>query len=265
MKTIRKYTWIAYTSMRSALAYSGEFVARTILLAVILYIFLRLWMAAYRGAGADRLGGLTLEQMLWYLMITEAIVMSASRVSMEVDEDVRSGRLAIQLLRPASYPLSLMAKTLGERLVRFGLNIASGSIVMLLLVGTIPLRFSGLFMFVVAVPLAFALDFLAYLFVGFFAFWLESTLGLAILYSRVSMLLGGMMMPIEVFPDRWQPIVRALPFPWMIYGPARLFVAPDAALLWTIVRSQVAALIVFSAAVAVIQNIALKRIQLNGG
>lgn len=265
MKALRKYTWIAYTSMRSALAYSGEFVARSILLAVILYIFLRLWVAAYRGSGADRLGGLSLEQMLWYLMITEAIIMSGSRVSIEVDEDVRTGRLAVQLLRPASYPLSLLAKAMGERLVRFGLNIVAGSIVTLVLVGTIPLGFSGLLMFVLAVPLAFTLDFLAYLFVGFFAFWLESTLGLAILYSRVAMLLGGMMMPVEVFPDRWQAIVRALPFPWMIYGPARLFVAPDATLLWTVMRSQIAALIVFSAAVAVIQKVALKRIQLNGG
>src|SRR5262249_36876972 len=172
MKAIRKYTWIGYTSVRSSLAYWGEIAARTIFMTMILYIFLRLWTAVYDGAGADRLGGLSLKQMLWYVMITEAIVLSAPRVSVEVDEDVRTGRLAVHLLRPLSYTLFLMAKTLGERAVRFAMNIVSGSIVALVLVGPIPLSLSGLGMFAFILPAAFVLDFLAYLFIGLFAFWL---------------------------------------------------------------------------------------------
>jgi ABC-2 type transport system permease protein len=178
---------------------------------------------------------------------------------------VRTGRLAIQLLRPLSYALSLMAKTLGERVVRFGINIVSGSIVTLLLVGPIQLTALGLGMFAIVVPLAFVLDFLGYLFIGLFAFWMESTVGLLILYSRLTMLLGGMLMPIEVFPDSWQPILRHLPFAMMVYGPARMFVAPDARSLSMIARSQVIGLAGFAIAVYVIQIIALRRIQTNGG
>lgn len=265
MKAIGKYTWIAYTSLRSSLAYWGEIAARTIFMAMILYIFMRLWTAVYEGVGRDRLGGLSLKQMLWYLMITEAIVLSSPRVSVEVDEDVRTGRLAVQLLRPLSYTLFLMAKTFGERAVRFTMNIVSGSIVTLVLVGPIPMSLSGLAMFALIVPVAFALDFLAYLFIGLFAFWLESTAGLWILYSRLTMLLGGMLMPIEIFPDRLQPVLRNLPFAMMVYGPARIFVAPSARTLLSIAVSQMWGLAAFSIAVYVIQSIALRRIQSNGG
>ena len=51
-------------------------------------------------SGKDRIAGLTLPQMLWYLVITEAIYMSAPRVWAEVDQDVRTGRLAVHLITP---------------------------------------------------------------------------------------------------------------------------------------------------------------------
>src|SRR5215471_4300101 len=124
---------------------------------------------------------------------------------------------------------------------------------------------SGLAMFALIVPVAFALDFLAYLFIGLFAFWLESTTGLWILYSRLTMLLGGMLMPIEIFPDRLQPVLRNLPFAMMVYGPTRIFVAPNARTLLSIAASQMWGLATFSIAVYVIQKIAMRRIQLNGG
>jgi viologen exporter family transport system permease protein len=265
MTAIAKYTWIGYTSVRSNLAYVGEIAARTTFMATVLYVFMRLWTAVYAGAGVERLGGLTLSQMLWYLMMTEAIVLSAPRVSVEVDEDVRTGRVAVQLLRPMSYPLSLYGKAMGERIVRFVLNFLSGSIVALVLAGPIPISVRGLAMFVLALPLAFAVDFLGYFIVGLFAFWLESTIGIALLYSRLTMLLGGMLMPLEVFPIRWQPILRLLPFATVVYGPARMFVAPDAGLLLKMGCVQCASLGVFAAVAAVIQKIAVKRIQSNGG
>src|SRR5262249_50836266 len=161
------------------------------------------------------------------LMMAEAIILSAPRVSVEVDEDVRTGRVAVQLLRPMSYSLALLGKAMGERFVRFAVNIVAGSIVALILVGPIPFSVSGLAMFALMLPLAFVVDFLGYLIVGLCAFWLESTMGLAILYSRVTMLLGGMLMPLEVFPQSLQPVLRWLPFATVVYGPARTFVAPD--------------------------------------
>src|SRR5215211_2913837 len=135
MMSIRKYTWIGLTAARSNLAYLGEVATRTVFLAVILYIFLQLWRVTYTETGAARLGGLTLAQMLWYLSMTEAITLSAPRVAQEVDQDVRTGALAVQLIRPLSYPLYRLWTTLGERVVRFLMNLAVGATIALLLVG----------------------------------------------------------------------------------------------------------------------------------
>jgi len=262
---IAKYTWIGYTSVRSNLAYMREVAVRTTFMATVLYVFMRLWTAVYAGSGVDRLGGLSQRQMIWYLMITEAIVLSAPRVSVEVDEDVRTGRVAVQLLRPLSYALSLLGKAMGERAVRFAVNLVSGVTIALLLVGPIPISVTGLLIFALTLPLAFLIDFLGYFIVGLGAFWLESTVGLALLYSRLSMLLGGMLMPLEVFPQRLQPILRWLPFSTVVYGPARMFVAPEGGLFWRIAGVQAASFVVFALIAGSIQRVAIKRIQSNGG
>jgi ABC-2 type transport system permease protein len=265
MISLRKYTWLGLTAARSNLAYVGEVATRTIFLGVILYIFFQLWRVTFSETGAQQLGGLTLAQMLWYLAMTEAIMLSAPRISQEVDQDVRTGALAVQLIRPLSYPLARLGMTLGERLVRFGLNAGVGAAIALVFVG--PIRFSagGLALFAIALLAAFVLDFLAMFMLGLGAFWMEDTSGLALLYSRVTMILGGMLMPLELFPDWAQPLLRALPFATIVYGPARMFVHPEMAFLAGLLIRQGIAIALFALGVALVYRAGIRRIHSNGG
>jgi ABC-2 type transport system permease protein len=203
--------------------------------------------------------------MLWYLAMTEAITLSAPRIAQEVDQDVRTGALAVQLIRPLEYPLARLWTTLGERLVRFALNGEVGAAIALLFVWPINFSAAGLLMFALALPMAFVLDFLGNFLIGLAAFWIEDTSGLTLIYSRVTMILGGMLIPLELFPERLQPILRALPFASIVYGPARLFVHPDAAFLADLVVRQGIAIGAFALVVTAVYRIALGRIHSNGG
>ena len=106
------------------------------------------------------LGGLTLPEMLWYLMIAESIIMSGPQVTRAVDEDVRTGALAVYLVRPISYPLYRLSVTSGERLVRFCIIAATGAVIATILVGPICLHPTGLLFFAVSLPLAGVVPFL---------------------------------------------------------------------------------------------------------
>lgn len=265
MSAASKYLWVGMTSARSNLAYFGEVVARTAFLGVIMFIFLQLWKTTFAESGTDRLGGLTLPQMLWYLGITESIVLSAPRVSAEVDQDVRTGALAVQLLRPLSYPLYRMWTTLGERAVRFAMNAFVASAISLVFVGPISITPLGLGCLLLALPLAFALDFLAYFLIGLGAFWLENTNGLTIIYSRLTMILGGMLLPLELFPDALRRAAAFLPFASVVYGPAHMFVAPDAVALGWLLARQAAGILVVGACVGLVYRAATRRVFSNGG
>jgi ABC-2 type transport system permease protein len=265
MNRITKYVYVGYTAVRSNIAYLGEVLARVLFLGVVLYIFLQLWKLTYSETGADRLGGFTLAEMLWYLAITESIVLSAPPMTLEIDSDVRTGTIAVHLLRPLSYPLYRLWTTLGERAVRFAVNLAVASVVALVFVGPITVSVRGLAIFACAVPLAFVLDFTAYFVIGLGAFWLENTTGLTLIYSRVAMIFGGMLLPVELFPERLQRVMGWLPFASVVYGPARLFIHPDAGFLGgLLVRQAIAAglLALFASAV---YAAAVRRIHAHGG
>ena len=259
------YAWVGLTAIRSNLSYLAEVGTRVIFLGVILFIFLQLWRVTYSGTGATKLGGLTLAQMLWYLCMTEAIIMSAPAVSTAVDQDVRTGAIAVYLLRPLSYPLYRLFTTLGERAVRFALNLVVGAVIVLCFVGPIHFSALGLLMLTLSIPLAIALDFLANLLIGLGAFWMEDTSGLSLIYNRLQMILGGMLIPLELFPRQLQPLLRALPFSSVVYGPARLFVAPNLSLFeWLVVHQGLFALTA-GLLVALIYRVGLRKVQAHGG
>ena len=83
--------------------------------------------------------------------------------------------------------------------------------------------------------------------------------------SRVTMILGGMLIPLELFPEGWQPILKILPFSSMVYGPAHLFVQPDLAFLGDLLGRQAVAIVVFALLITIVYRAAIKRINTNGG
>jgi ABC-2 type transport system permease protein len=265
LKSISKYAWIGYTAARSELAYSAANIARVIFMTTVLYVFMKLWQVVYAGAGVDRLGGLTQAQMLWYLVATESVIMSMPRLWYEVDQDVRTGALAVQLIRPLSYIAAHFGRSTGERVVRFVTNLAIGIVVALLLVGPIAFSAGGLLMFVLVLPMAFIIDFFGAMLVGLCAFWLESTQGIALIYSRLMMLLGGLLLPIEVYPESVQPILRVLPFAAILHAPGRMLVSPSVALFLQCLGLQLVCLIVYGAVVFAFHRYALRRVFVNGG
>src|SRR5262245_10098780 len=115
-------------------------------------------------------------------------------------------------------------------------------------------------MFVMVLPAAFVLDFFGMFLVGLSAFWLESAAGVALIYSRSVMLFGGMFLPIEIYPDALQPLLRVLPFASMVSAPGKMFVNPSLAVLKESLIMQGAALVVYTGLVWTVQLIAFRRL-----
>jgi ABC-2 type transport system permease protein len=261
----RKYGFVGWIAARSMLAYFAEVLASTIFLGVIMFIFLNLWRVTFSSANAKTLGGLSLPQMLWYLAMTEAILTSRQRMAAAVDHDVRTGAVAVHLLRPLSYPLYRLWTDIGERGVSFAMRLVVVSSIAFGFVGPIPFSLPGLALFALSVPFAFLLDFQIFFLIGLCAFWLEDTSGLVLIFSRITMILGGMLIPLELFPDAFQPVLRVLPFSSIVYGPARMFVNPDLDFLVKLILRQGVSIVILAVFVALVYRVALRQINANGG
>lgn len=213
--------------MANHFAYIGEALLRSLFLVLIIFIFVQLWTTTYSVLGTSRVGVYTLPQMVWYFAFAEAIMTSVPFLRRKVDEDVKSGELAYRLTKPYNYLLYLAADYFGELIARFVLGFVIASGLALLMVGPIPFTVEGVLSTVVLLVGAMVLDFLGGLAVSLLSFWVEDTSPFALIYRRLVMLLGGMMIPLDVFPEPLSSIARALPFSYIVYGPSRQWVSPN--------------------------------------
>jgi ABC-2 type transport system permease protein len=260
-----KYAALFTTNLREQLAYAGEMALRTVFLVMILYIFMRLWQATYAAQGATTIAGLTVAQMIWYLAFTETLTLSRPTVSRVVDEEIRSGSIAYLLVRPYAYAAYRLVLALSERLLRLVTTLVVASGLALLYVGPVPLSALDLPAVLAAVCLAVALDFAGSFAIGLLAFWLENTSSVELIYSRVVMLLGGLLLPLEVFPEPLQSIARALPFGTMLHAPARLALGSAPEPVPQLLARQVCWLAVAVLVVALLHRAAMRRVTVNGG
>jgi ABC-2 type transport system permease protein len=260
-----KYLAIGRITLATQTAYVGEILIRTAFLAMVLYIFVQLWTVTYESMGRQTVSGFTVAQMIWYLVVTEAVMLSRPRVSREIDQDVRSGDVAYQLIRPYDYVLFRMAQYMGERLPRMGSCLAIGSALALLYVGPIDLSPAALLGAGLVLLLGAAVDFLGAVAVGLCAFWIEDTAPLQLLYDRAIMLLGGLLLPLELFPEWIAQILMALPFQLILYAPARIAVTGDLASLPTVLTQLAVTLVATLLLARGVFALATRRLHANGG
>ena len=260
-----KYGAILRMSVANHIAYVGELLLRSTFLVLIIFIFVQLWTVTYRTLGVTQLGDYSLAQIIWYFVFAEAIITSVPGLRNKIDQEVKSGDLAYRLNKPYHYVLYLAADYSGERLVRFALNLAVGVSMALLLVGPIPFTLPGLAATLVVATGAMALDFLASCAIGLLAFWVEDTWAFDFIYRRLTMLLGGMMIPLDVFPEPLSSIARALPFSYIVYGPSRLWVSPTPEFFGALLVKLAIALLVAGAGVALLYRVGQRNVAVNGG
>lgn len=265
MTALLKYGEVARTTIRSQWAYIWNQLLSNLFLVVILFVFAQLWKVTYAAQGTDLIDGYRLPEMLWYLVATEALITSLPRIQTVLEQEVRNGDLAIRLNKPYSYLAFHYAAFFGEGLLRFLTSLLVGGSTIYLLVGGFPYRWEATPLLLLLFITTQALNFCFSAAIGLAAFWVEDVTGLYLLLDRVKWMLGGMLLPLEVYPEAIRRVAEALPFRHMVGGPARLFVKfawPEAGQL---LLAQSLWLALFALACGLIYHLGVRRVDLNGG
>ncbi len=225
MEKLNKYYQITKTSISNNIVYFWDFLGRNVFFVFIMFIYLMLWNAIYSQKGETSLGGLTLNGMIWYLVVTELVTLSRSNVFNQINEDVKGGAIAYQLNKPYSYIMYCFSNSSGEVFIKLITNSIAGIAVGLLFVG--PLKgFSivSLPFIILSLVAGCCLNFFIYMSLALTAFWIEENTAFFWIYSKLIFTLGGMLLPLDMFPQWLQGVSRFLPFAYVTYTPARLAV-----------------------------------------
>lgn len=224
MRLIRKYLQISKINMSNNLVYFWNFLSKNLFFIFIMFIYLMLWRNIY-GTKGSTVAGFTLNQMIWYLVFTELVTLTRTDIHLQVNDDVKSGNIAYLLNKPYNYVAYCFSYFIGELGIKLLTNGVIGIVIGLVFVG--PLQSFNLaflpFIFL-SLILGCIINFFIYISIALLSFWFEDNNAFFWIYSKLIFTLGGMLMPIEFFPNWLKNIAHFLPFSYVTYVPAKLAV-----------------------------------------
>jgi ABC-2 type transport system permease protein len=268
-----RYSFVLRIAARQQWAYRAELVMRAVQMVLFMGVFMALWSSAFGISGKSTLQGYSLIDMIWYLAITEAITLSGSRVFTEISEEVKAGGVAYTLARPLNYPWYQVANSLGNSAPRFLLNLLIATVVVGLGMKQLPAlsgaegirNLSGMLAFLGTAALALLLDALVAVLIGLSAFWIEEVLPVFWIYQKLLFTVGGLLLPLEMFPDWLRRVSAWLPFQFIAYVPAQAFVAFEPKFVLRAVAGQATYVVVLAALMTIVWGRAQRRLVLHGG
>lgn len=227
-KNLRIYWPFALNQIKSNFAYKGRFYLGMLRKFLGMFIYYYLWMAIYASTTSGELGGFTRSEMILYVFMSYTISdIIMVGISSEIGRDVIDGNVAMNLIKPINYRMSLVFKAFGimvYRLVVPSLFIWIGlevfKVTKLGMDISSPVRILG---FLVSIFLSFLVYvFFDYCF-GLLAFITTYIFGMTIIKNAVLNFLTGKLIPISFFPAMFQKVFSFLPFTAMTYVPVMIY------------------------------------------
>lgn len=271
MKRMRVYLPFAVNEIKTQMAYKGAFYLFILISTFGSFVSYFLWNAIYGSSSNAILGGLSRDEMTVYIFmvyVTSSVV--AISISEWVSEDVVKGTVAMQLIKPIDYRLSLIARALGQMVYRFilpavfiwiGLELYK---YFALGLSFTPVANIGLYI------LSCLLSFLIYVLfdfcVGMVAFFTSYVFGLYMVKEALMSFLTGQLIPLSFFPEAVQRIFDFLPFSSMIYAPVMIYLGKyqGMELMWVLLRQAVWVLILYGLGTLIWHRVTKRLVVLGG-
>ncbi len=224
---LRKYFNIFRASLIERLAYRGDFLLGTFLRFLPMLTTILLWEAVYAGSGKTDLAGFTRHQMIAYLLLIHVSRMFSSMPGLAsgIARDVRDGSLKKYLIQP----LDMIGYLLSYRAAHKAAYIATSCLPYAALFAIChsyfdtfpgPLMLLG---YVVALLLGFVIGFFIEAILGVMGFWFLEVTSLLWVISTLNYFVSGQMFPLDLLPPFWADLLKALPFQYLAYFPAVVF------------------------------------------
>lgn len=265
---MNKYLTVFKTSIKQESKTIGNALLQTFGFALIIYIFNELWSYIYGGNGYSKvINGYSFEQMLWYLIVAEALTFAlrGKSVTKSISNDIKSGKLAYQLNKPYNYFIYQVFSLTGTFIWNLLMILPVAVILGFIFVGGLT-SFSVFYIIpiLITIILAMLLTGLSYGMVGLLAFWVEESTPFAWILQKFIMIFG-LFFPPEFFPMWLQPIINYSPIYAMMSGPAKLMANFSWESFLIVLMSQVVYVTLFLLLGLLMFKRGSRKVNINGG
>ena len=225
--TGRKYSNIFRASLKERMAYRGDFLLGTILRFLPMVTTILLWKAVYAGSGQPIQAGFDYREMIAYLLLVNISRMFSSMPNLAggIARDIREGSLKRYLVQPFDMIGYLISYRVAHKVAYIVTSALPYGLLFFLCrkyFTTFPdaTTFAA---YLLSLVLAFLVGFFFEVCVGMVGFWFLEVTSLLYIVMTLNFFISGQMLPLDLLPEPWVTILKWLPFQYMAYFPAVVF------------------------------------------
>lgn len=266
----RKYFKILRASLGERMTYRGDFLLGTVLRFLPMITTILLWRAIYSGSGQSRLAGFSYREMIAYLLLTNISRMFSSMPGLAggIAREIREGTLKRYLIQP----VDMLSYLLVYRVAHKVAYIVASFLPYLLLFVVCRSFFDGfpdaltMAAYVLSLVLGFLVGFYFEASVGMVGFWFLEVTSLLYIVMTLNFFISGHMLPLDLLPQPWAGLLKALPFQYMAYFPAVVFLGKvKGTALFYYLLAEVFWVVFFLVLARVLYRLGLRRYSAYGG
>jgi ABC-2 type transport system permease protein len=218
MKIYLKYISLSF---QKEITYRIEYFTSVLNALLYIFIFISIWNALIPKEGLEN--GITPELMTTYAVLSTLIKATFARSQAFISSKVRTGEIAVDLMKPYSLPLLYFSDIVGKSLFQiFARGIPLLIFCKMLFDIEIPIEFNSFLQFLFLYLLSFIIYYLISLFLSSLSFYFVEIFPFWIMYFAMITLMSGAVIPIDFFPAYFKKIVLMTPFPYLFYFPTMI-------------------------------------------
>ena len=235
------YWVIGAKGFRRNLQYRGAHMMNNMASMVFGFVYISIWQAAAQQGGS---GEYSPQMLVWYMAFSQSIlwITTFMTAGLDIQTKVRSGAVALEMMRPVSFFLMTVSREFGSLLYNLFFRTIPIAAAFALAVGFY-VPSGGLVWVWVALSLVLGawVGICLYYLVGISSFWTWEIGWSHTLQYSVNMLFSGYMVPLDLMPPWLEYAARLLPFGAQSFYPVRIYLqlsGPEALLpgaVWTII------------------------------
>lgn len=188
-----------------------------------MFVMSSLWLS--NKVGASSLGYSFSQLITYYLLVVVISRLTNHYFDQGMQNEIRDGSFSRYLLKPLPMPISFLAPSVGGKLFHFlFLFLPIILAIMFFMQGNINLpTFTNFLLFCVSLISAFFMQYSLSVVVTTFAFYLEQSSAFMHAKWVLENVAGGYVIPLSIYPLWAQGILSFLPFKYLYYVPASIF------------------------------------------
>ena len=185
------------------------------------------------------------KQTISYLVLMQLLTVLFPKTSYDVNDKVRSGDIALDLLKPVAIATQLLWESIGYSVVKFAV-IGTVDLLVCLWILNFQIAVSTILMVLVTTTLAYLLYFELELLLGTFSFYTYSIWGISTFKEAILLVLAGNMFPANFYPAIIKKLASFLPFQYSFGAVGMLAQKPSWSLFIQVVLIQLFYIILFN-------------------